>query len=111
MARIQGDSVQQVLENSDFDKHIDDWIEVTLPWSQRGTNPLVRLKQKFPKTASIKFMKVVSAGEELGITEAKEGENIIDQAASFFENVAGEGEATQGRLAIVTDADERVRGE
>jgi len=111
MARLQGDSVQQVLDNPDYDKHIDDWIEVTLPWSQRGTNPLVRMKQKFPKTASIKFMKVVSAGEELGITEAKEGENISDQAASFFENVAGEGEATEGRLAIVTDADERVRGE
>ena len=41
----------------------------------------------------------------------KEGENISDQATSFFENVAGEGEATEGRLAIVTDADERLRGE
>ena len=30
MARIQGDSVQQVLENSDFDKHIDDWIDTAL---------------------------------------------------------------------------------
>ena len=27
MARLQGDSVQQVLDNSDFDKHINDWIE------------------------------------------------------------------------------------
>ena len=56
-------------------------------------------------------MKVVSADEEIGISEAKEGENISDQATSFFENVAGEGEATEGRLAIVTDADERLRGE
>ena len=60
----------------------------------------MRIKQKFPKTASIKFIKAVSSAENLGISEAREGESIIDQAASFFENVAGEGEATEGRLAI-----------
>ena len=111
MARLHGDSVEQVLDNSNYNKHIGDWIEVTLPWSQRGTNPLVRLKEKFSKTASIKFIKIVSADEEIGISEAKEGENISDQAASFFENVAGGGESTEARLAIVTDADEKIRGE
>jgi len=111
MARIQGDSVQHVLENSDFDVYVDDWVEVTLPWSQRGTNPLVRLKQKFEKTASIKFIKVTSSDEDLAISEAKEGESLSDRAASFFENVAGDGEATESRLAIVASADEQIRGE
>lgn len=111
MARLQGNSVEDVLENVNYDGHIDDWVEVTLPWSQRGTNPLVRLKQKFPKAASIKFIKIVSSDEELSIGEAKEGESIADQATTFFENVAGEGEATESRLTIVTNADEQARGE
>ena len=111
MARLSGESVEDVLENPDFEKHIDDWIEVTLPWSARGTNPLVRLKKKFEKIASIHFHRLSISGQGGAITEATEGESVADQAFAFFENVAGEGEATSERIAIVTEMDEKIRGE
>jgi DNA repair protein SbcD/Mre11 len=111
MTRISGDSVEDVLENSEFDKHVDDWVEVTLPWSARGTNPLVRLQKKFKKTASIQFHRPTIPGDGATITEATKGESISEQAKAFFENVAGEGKATAERIAIVTEMDEKIRGE
>ena len=39
MARLSGSSVQDILENTDFDKHVDDWVEVTLPWSEEDKSP------------------------------------------------------------------------
>ncbi len=111
MARLSGSSVQDVLENPGFDKHVDDWVEVTLPWSERGTNPLVRLQKKFKKTASIQFHRPTVSEDGAIITEATEGESVSDQANAFFENVAGEGKATAERIAIVTEMDERIRGE
>jgi len=111
MARISGDSVEDVLENSEFDKHVDDWVEVTLPWSARGTNPLVRLQKKFKKTASIQFHRPTISGDGTTITEATKGESASDQAKAFFENVAGEGKATAERITIVTEMDEKIRGE
>jgi exonuclease SbcD len=111
MARLSGSSVQDVLENPDFDEHIDDWVEVTLPWSERGTNPLVRLQKKFNKTASIQFHRPTASEGGATITEASEGESVSDQATTFFENVAGEGKATAERIAIVTEMDEKIRGE
>ena len=111
MARLSGSSVQEVLGNSDFDKHVDDWIEVTLPWSERGTNPLVRLQEKFKKTASIRFHRPTVSEDGAIITEAVEGESVSDQVTTFFENVAGEGKATAERIAIVTEMDEQIRGE
>ncbi len=111
MARLSGSSVQDVLENPDFDKHVDDWVEVTLPWSERGTNPLVRLQKKFKKTASIQFHRPTISGGGSTITEATEDESVSDQAKAFFENVAGEGKATAERIAIVTEMDEQIRGE
>jgi exonuclease SbcD len=111
MARLSGSSVQDVLENPDFNKHVDDWVEVTLPWSERGTNPLVRLQNKFKKTASIQFHRPSISEDGATITEATEGESVRDQANAFFENVAGEGKATGERIAIVTEMDEKIRGE
>ncbi len=112
MARLSGSSVQEVLENPDYDKNVDDWVEVTLPWSERGTNPLVRMQTKFPFTsASIKFHRPTISGDGGTITEATEGESASDQAKAFFENVAGEGKATTERIAIVTEMDEKIRGE
>ena len=111
MARLSGGSVEDVLENSDFEKHVDDWVEVTLPWSARGTNPLIRLKEKFEKIASIQFHRLSISGHGGAITEATEGESVADQAFAFFENVAGEGEATSERIAIITEMDEKIRGE
>ena len=39
------------------------------------------------------------------------GDGASDQAKAFFVNVAGEGAATTERIAIVTEMDEKVRGE
>ncbi len=112
MARLSGSSVQDVLENTDFDKHVDDWIEVTLPWSERGTNPLVRMQTKFPYTcANIKFHRPTISGDGATITEATGGESVGETATKFFENVAGEGKATTERIAIVTGMGEKIRGE
>jgi len=111
MARISGDSVEDVLENSEFDKHVDDWVEVTLPWSARGTNPLVRLQKKFKKTASIQFHRPTISGDETDGPGPADGESVSDLAKTFFENVAGEGKATAERIAIVTEMDEKIRGE
>jgi exonuclease SbcD len=111
MARLSGTSVQDVLDNTMYDKNVDDWIEVTLPQSERGTNPLVRLQKKFHKTASIQFHRPTAAVGEVSITEATEGESVSVQASTFLENVAGQGKATAERIAIVTDMDEKIRGE
>ncbi|MBJ84266.1 MAG: hypothetical protein CMB52_01950 [Euryarchaeota archaeon] len=111
MARLSGTSVQDVLENTGFDKHVDDWVEVTLPWSERGTNPLVRLQKKFKKTASIQFHRPTISGDGASITEATDGESVGETVTKFFENVAGEGKATAERIAIVTEVDEKIRGE
>ena len=111
MARLSGSSVQDILENTDFDKHVDDWVEVTLPWSERGTNPLVRMQTKFPYTcANIKFHRPTISGDGATITEATDGESVGETATKFFENVAGEGKATTVRIAIVTE-NEKIRGE
>lgn len=113
MARLSGSSVQDVLENPDFDKHVEDWVEVTLPWSERGTNALVRMRTKFLYTcANIKFIRPTIFGEGGTMTEADAaGDGASDQAKAFFVNVAGEGAATTERIAIVTEMDEKVRGE
>lgn len=111
MARLSGVSVEDILENPDFEKHVDDWVEVTLPWSARGTNALVRLKKKFQKIASIQFHRQSISGQGGAITEATEGESVADQAVAFLENVAGEGEAKPERIAIITEMDEKIRGE
>jgi len=111
MARLSGSSVQDVLDNTDYDKYVNDWVEVTLPWSERGTNPLVRMQTKFPYTsANIKFHRPTSSGPE-DIDEVVEGESVSDQATAFFGNVAGKGKATAERIAIVTEMDEQIRGE
>ena len=111
MARLSGSSVQDVLENPDFYKHVDDWVEVTLPWTERGTNPLVRLQKNFKKIASIQFHRPTISGDGATLTEATEGESASDQAKAFFENVAGGREVTSKRIAIITDMDEKIRGE
>jgi exonuclease SbcD len=111
MARLSGSSVQDVLENPDYDEHVNDWVEVTLPWSERGTNPLVRMHTKFPYTsACIKFYRPTTS-QSGAVAEAIQGESVGDQATTFFENVAGKGKATAERIAIVTEMDEEIRGE
>ena len=111
MARLSGSSVQDVLENPDFYKHVDDWVEVTLPWTERGTNPLVRLQKNFTKIASIQCHRPTISGDGATLTEATVGESASDQAKVFFENVAGGREVTSKRIAIITDMDEKIRGE
>ena len=110
MARLEGTSVQDVLENQAYDAHIEDWVEVTLPWSEAGTNIPVRLGLKFKNIASIKFPpRNTSSGGGI-ITEAKDGATLEEDAKAFFENVAGKGKATAERIAIVTEMDETIRG-
>jgi len=111
MARLSGSSVQNVLENPDFDKNVDDWVEVTLPWSERGTNPLVRMQTKFPyTTASIKFHRPDASGDGARITEANDDESVGQIVETFFENVAGKRNVTAERIAIVTEMDDEIRG-
>jgi hypothetical protein len=110
MARLKGTSVQDVLENQAYDAHIEDWVEVTLPWSARGTNAKVVLRKKFKKIANIKFPPQNISQDGVAITEAKAGATLEEEAVAFFENVAGDGKATAGRVAIVTEMDEKIRG-
>ena len=72
---------------------------------------MVRLQNKFKKTASIQFHRPSISEDGATITEATEGESVRDQANAFFENVAGEGKITGERIAIVTEMDEKIRGE
>ena len=111
MARLEGKSVQDILEDPDFDKHEHDWVEVTLPWSERGTDVPLRLKEKFKKVAVIKFFVPNTSNFGDRIAEANLDEmNVADLAEKFFENVAGDGEATAERIAIVTESDAKIRG-
>lgn len=110
MARLEGTSVQDVLDNQAYDAHIEDWVEVTLPWSEAGTNIPVRLGQKFKKIASIKFPPRIAPQGGGSMKEAIHGLTLKEEAETFFENVAGKGKATAERIAIVTKMDESIRG-
>jgi len=110
MARLKGTSVQNVLDNQAYDSHIEDWVEVTLPWSEAGMDIPLRLGQKFKNIASIKFPPRIAPHGGGHMKESQQGLTLKEEAEAFFENVAGKGKATAERIAIVTDMDELIRG-
>ena len=99
-----------MLDNQAYDANIDDWVEVTLPWSEAGNDIPRRLGQKFKNIASIKFPPRIAPPGGGHMKESQQGLTLKEDAEAFFENVAGKGKATAARIAIVTDMDELIRG-